>query len=60
MERENRGLGALRRSHRNKAETAWAATSTLNREIDLGDITVRGKQVLQLAFGCGSGEIADI
>ena len=53
VERQNRGLGAFRRRHGDDGETPLPAASALHRDIDLGDIAVRGKQALQVPLGCG-------
>lgn len=60
VERQNRGLGALRCRHCDDGETARLAVFALNLEIDFGDIAVWRKQILQLPFGRAGGEIGDV
>jgi len=54
------GLRALRRSHYDDAEPTSSAGFAIDREIDLGDITVRGTQVPQSSLGRGGGKVANI
>ena len=46
IQRGNRALGFLRRTHRHEAKTAGAAAHAINHQVGFHDGAVRGKSVL--------------
>jgi len=52
--------GTFRRNHGDKAETARPAIGAINREIDLDDIAMGGKQIHKILVRSGSSQIVHV
>jgi hypothetical protein len=55
----NRGSGVLGSGHGDKSESPGFTRSPICDQIDIGDRTFLGKQILQLVFGDMGWEISD-
>ena len=52
--------GAFRRGHGDKRETVRPAIGAINREIDLGDVAMNGKQIHKIVVSSGSSQIVHV
>jgi len=60
MKSLNSRAGTFRCRHGDKPETARAATGTINRKINLGDIAVGGKQIHEFLMSSGGSKIVHV